>query len=92
MTRWTRAAAVALAIWGPVPGCDVRQRTEALPAGWLGAAQHPCTIIIDRRRGLSWERYCAAVVHEWGHLKGKPHSRNPRSIMFPSYHGEPRCL
>lgn len=25
---------------------------------------------------------CEAVLHEWGHLMGRGHSPNPRSIMF----------
>ena len=90
MTRWARAAAVALAIWGPPPCAPVQHRREALPARELGYATAPCTIVVTRRR-LGWEKYCATVVHEMGHLHGRRHSRNPRSIMWPSYHGEPRC-
>jgi hypothetical protein len=90
VTRWARAAAVALTIWGSPTCGPVHHRAEWLPRRELGYATRPCTIVVTRRR-LEWERYCATVVHEWGHLAGRRHSRDPRSIMFPRYHGEPRC-
>jgi hypothetical protein len=33
--------------------------------------------------GYSAALVCVAVVHEYGHVLGKPHSRNPRSVMYP---------
>ena len=92
VTRWARAAAVAVAIWGVPPCGPVGHGAEWLPAGELGYAQPAlCRIVVTRRR-IGWERYCATVVHEWGHLVGRRHSRNRRSIMWRRYHGEPRCL
>ena len=31
----------------------------------------------------TWGRYCTARLHEYGHLAGRDHSRNRRSVMFP---------
>ena len=92
MTRWTTAALIAQLIWGMPAHCDrVTHSYEAMPLTQLGYAQSPCRIVITRSKRLPWEKYCAIVIHEWGHLDGHRHSRNPRSIMFPTYHGEPRC-
>ena len=91
MNRWILAALIAHSIWGGVPGCmAVHHHREWMARTQLGYAMPPCTIVITRRR-LDWERYCAIVIHEWGHLTGHRHSANPRSIMYPTYHGEPRC-
>lgn len=47
-----------------------------------------CTVTIDQTRARHWRdedfvTYCGFFVHEVGHLRGQPHSENPRSIMAP---------
>ncbi|SRR6266496_687683 len=44
-----------------------------------------CYVYFNSRRvsGLSFSKYCAIMVHEYGHLNGRGHSRNPYSIMYP---------
>jgi hypothetical protein len=52
-----------------------------------------CSVTFNRARMLTgFDLYCAAVVHEFGHLHGFHeqggldggiHSRNPRNVMFP---------
>lgn len=34
---------------------------------------------------------CSIVLHEVGHLSGRPHSGNPRSVMFPVPRVDRRC-
>ena len=41
-----------------------------------------CEVAIDSRP-LSFVRLCTVLGHEFGHLDGRPHSENPRSIMWP---------
>jgi hypothetical protein len=38
----------------------------------------------NRAAGLSYAKYCAIMVHEYGHLNGRDHSTNPRSVMYPA--------
>lgn len=43
-----------------------------------------CTITFNTRKlNVSPAVYCAVVVHEYGHLNGKMHVRNPYNIMYP---------
>ena len=43
-----------------------------------------CTIYFNRRVRWGWWRLCAVTIHEYGHVIGYRHSRNPRSIMYPT--------
>lgn len=45
------------------------------------------TILITTKWRFSWQRYCTVLVHEDGHLHGRDHSLNPRSIMAPQSDG-----
>lgn len=104
---WLAAAAkIAIATWG-APHCGhVHQRVfNRLPPGepantaaWSyvgyprGARNH-CTIGYygPDRIPWVWWRVCAATVHEWGHLTGHRHSRDPASPMFPVLHPIRQC-
>src|SRR5688572_16583255 len=44
-----------------------------------------CTIYYNQAAGWSWGKLCSVTVHEYGHIIGIGHSRNPYSIMNPSY-------
>jgi len=90
--RWLRAAAIAATIWGAHPGScmHVHHFQENLPNKVLGESGD-CTIIYDRRQ-WSWGKYCTTTIHEWGHLAGRNHSRNPRSVMYFRFnHVDRRC-
>lgn len=43
-----------------------------------------CTIAFGLSRQLSFAFYCAAMIHEYGHLHGAVHSLNPRNVMYPT--------
>jgi len=84
-------------------------RTPYTPlAGWPGG-QPLCTISLNRlaltvrgrgatARELQREMICHTVVHEWGHLTGHGHSKNPANVMWGDEGGEAaaqpywRCL
>jgi hypothetical protein len=88
-----RAAKTAARYWGGSNCLHVTYRYRDLPgqtiaqAEWYSSALAPthylqCTITFDDRR-LPYAAYCAVVVHEFGHLDGHLHSRDPHSVMFP---------
>lgn len=47
-----------------------------------------CTIQVNTRlRRESRKNACITMIHEYGHLLGRDHSRNPYSPMFTPYEG-----
>lgn len=82
---------------GPPPGCSTID-FEIVPNGSIGdfegeatqplpgAAPKPCFLyVIARDAQPNWfERACAVIRHEDGHLHGLRHSSDPTNIMFPS--------
>jgi hypothetical protein len=56
--------------------------------GFVRRRSRPCTIFLNRDNDWGnggtqrmWWSVCATVIHEWGHLVGRGHTRNPESIM-----------
>ncbi len=44
-----------------------------------------CRVVFDRnpmKVKTSFVKFCATVVHEFGHLNGRGHSRDPYNIMY----------
>jgi hypothetical protein len=83
---WIGPAITAAALaFGPVLADDVHVKYRNLEPGSLAAAKKPGTIIVDKRPAAEWPREKAqcVLVHEYGHLAGRGHSKNPRSIMYP---------
>jgi hypothetical protein len=44
-----------------------------------------CSIDFNTRAPYDWEMFCTVVVHEYGHLSGKPHSNDENDVMAPIY-------
>jgi hypothetical protein len=93
----TRSRRIARKIYGNVCRGNVRIRFQELPARQAGEAHYDydpvqpldtrrygsCVIIISTAARYSPIIHCGILVHEWGHLAGHGHSRNPRSVMYP---------
>lgn len=95
---------VATVIWGPV--CHGQVAVTIVDTGrYMGDASwsyraegdrstySDCRVEIGRRLMTDAE-LCAVVVHEYGHLAGREHSPNPRSVMYPEvgrYNAPRRC-
>jgi hypothetical protein len=80
------AIVVAVAVFGGI-GHTVHVAYRNLPHGAAGQALAPATILIDKRPRSAWPREKAQclIAHSYGHLAGRGHGSNPRSIMFPGY-------
>jgi hypothetical protein len=88
--RIDRATAIAAKVWrDPCPN-KVQIRWVAIPATGIGAEdvadaaadRFTCTIWLRSTHRWDWEPLCSALIHEYGHLAGMPHSLNPRSVMY----------
>ena len=51
-----------------------------------------CRVEFNSRVDFTWSRYCTIMVHEYGHLIGLDHSKDPDSIMFPRPKPYPGCV
>lgn len=83
---WIASALLAAGnAFGGVAHGPVRVIVKPLRAHTLGEAGrsrlHPKIFLSPRALGVK-ERVQCVLIHEYGHLRGRGHSRNPRSIMF----------
>lgn len=83
--------AASLRVWGKLPcNGEVTIRYRVLPglqvgeSRWLitDAGPRACVVTIDPTDARSSRQRCQTAVHEFGHLLGRGHARNPRSVMF----------
>ena len=44
-----------------------------------------CTVTFNPGADFDWKKFCTVMVHEYGHLSGKPHSPNPNDVMNAYY-------
>lgn len=82
----TALAAAAAAFGQAKPEPKVAYRD--LPPGVAGTVwAYPPRLVIDKRPRSAWTRDKAICVmaHEYAHLRGRSHSKNPGSLLFPSY-------
>ena len=94
------AQAVARAHWGTdACGGQVALSWEVLEddinaqSSWTNpssAYDHPqlngsCKIVFNIRAEYDWAKFCTVVVHEYGHLNGKPHAADPGDVMAAFY-------
>lgn len=66
--------------------CPVQIEVRRLPGMVIGHAFRQgdyCRITLHPAARWSWRILCTTVVHEYGHLAGREHSRNRRSVMYP---------
>jgi hypothetical protein len=90
-----RAYNTALRFWHTEPGnCTSLGREivadAAMPEeteGWATIATEPTPCVLYVQRTLAaprnFERACAVMIHEVGHLLGYEHSADPRNVMYP---------
>lgn len=84
---WITPAILAAALaFGPPLDPDagtIHIKYRNLPGNTLGQFKPPDKILIDKKPAREWpkEKAQCVLVHEYGHLAGKQHSKNPRSIM-----------
>jgi hypothetical protein len=93
------AYALALRHWGTTPpGCSSIEKrivgdTELNGGEWIGEATIPAPgevlschvyIVAELSTPNMFERACAAMRHEVGHLEGYGHSSDPHNIMYPA--------
>ena len=92
--HWAVPAPTCVGEDGSAVGVNVVLYDDPDPDVVAAAEQPGCRIWLDRDfwpRPAS-ERDCITIVHEWGHLLGYGHSKDPDSLMF-SYPtgGAPGC-
>ena len=81
---WSPLAATisALSTWtNPGPPFD----NPALNSG--------CKVTFNPAAKFDWSKLCTVTIHEYGHLAGKRHSRNPGEVMYRYYNKPaPECV
>jgi hypothetical protein len=80
---------IARSFWKRDPPCGhtvyfLRRDLGRNPLGEVGgeADVKNCIIYLDDQ-ALTGPFRCAIIVHEYGHLIGRVHNNNPRSVMYP---------
>lgn len=44
-----------------------------------------CRIVFNSDLDFSWQKFCTVLVHEYGHLAGRPHVADGPDVMSPIY-------
>ena len=78
------------------PACGMPSIVQADFIGLdLVAGAADCDILLNRRYAADMPRAmrCTLVLHEYGHLAGRPHSHDRDSVMYWEYvRDDPRCV
>lgn len=85
---WIAPAVLAAALhFGPIRG-EPKITYQHLSGNSIGLAVPPNHIVIDKRPRSYWTRDLAqcVIIHEYGHLRGRKHSRNYYAIMNKRLH------
>lgn len=100
-SRWTevvnRGLATANRYWPERQSCRGQERfiiVDEMPPKVVGQADPVTCRIWLLRSEIKWKGWsCSTVVHEVGHLRGRPHSPRRESIMHPYILRQaPACL
>ena len=63
--------------------------------GAAAAAQHRgstwCSIYVNTDEPMGWAEFCTLMIHEYGHVAGKNHREDVRSVMNAAPADDPRC-
>jgi Matrixin len=94
------AIGVARAHWGGDP-CGGQIALSWAPAdaeinatsAWTNpesAYDHPqlngdCKVTFNPNAEFDWDKFCTVMVHEYGHLAGRPHAGDPTDVMAAYY-------
>lgn len=90
-----RAYNVAVEFWHTAPSNCTSLDREIVPdammpegaEGWATIPARPTPCVLYIRRTLAaprwFERACAVMIHEVGHLLGYQHSADPANVMYP---------
>jgi hypothetical protein len=73
--------------WGAL-GADVNaQSSWTNPQSAYDAPQlnGDCSVTFNPSADFDWAKFCTVMVHEYGHLSGKPHSPDPNDVMNAYY-------
>jgi Matrixin len=84
---WIAPAITAAALHFGSIGETTHIQYRKLPANQAGGIIKPNIIVAAKRPKSEWPKpkVQCFLIHEYGHLRGRKHSDNPRSIMFPNY-------
>jgi hypothetical protein len=56
------------------------------------AANRDCRIDFNTTAAFDWPKFCTVLVHEYGHLAGRPHADRAGHLMSPVYSSPlPEC-
>lgn len=89
--RLITALVIAAHVWGPAPCGTPVVKFEPLAYN-VGADADPVNCLIEVNQ---WDRMwysehpaqrCSTIVHEWGHLVGRPHSSDRLDAMWEGRH------
>jgi predicted Zn-dependent protease len=70
----------------------MRTKMNAI-SSWISAGsqyEHPelnqdCRIAFNSNQLWTWPKFCAVMVHEYGHLLGHAHQDDPADVMYPFF-------
>ena len=74
-------------VWMPLTDSTNATSTWSNPVGQYDAPEQNsnCQIAFNSSLTWDWTRFCSILVHEYGHLSGKPHSADAADVMYPYY-------
>lgn len=74
-------------VWMPLADTTNATSTWTNPVGQYSAPEQngSCQVAFNSALTWDWTRFCSILVHEYGHLSGKPHASDEADVMYPYY-------